>query len=218
MILALLVVLVFMGIVLLAVLNMNNENKTPKNPSSNEDKVQEAIREKEKQIKQFESKIAQLLVNQGALQVDVADAKEDVKKWASIADFAVKSGKAEDVRSAVRARMEAEQKHGRLDEELKKITQTIDGLREQLQFAKDKVEYAKANEVTLAARLEAAKIREGLADKPISLEDLEAETMKQEAKATAWEETSPDHKDFLKKNVVQNMDVDAEVERLMKKG
>lgn len=182
-----------------------------------EEKVDTALQDAEKQVSGFRTKIAELMSKKAELDEDLGYAEEEVAKWTLIVQSAVKTEKESNVRTAVQSRLEAEQVRDRIGQQARKMSHIVEGLEEQLRFAQTRIDDAKANRTTLGVRLDAAKIRENLADKNINLADLEDETIRREATAEAYEETSPEHQDFMRKNVVSHLDVDSEVQRLMKK-
>ncbi len=182
--------------------------------------AEKEIAEKAAKIQGFEAKIAELMARQDSIKASFESANYEVKKWTQIQEAAIETKNESNVFAAVQQRMQAEQKRDRLQDENNLIIKTIEGLKESLKFANDKIDLSKAKQANLAARLESANIRADLAgaDGPIkSMVDLEEETYKAEGKAEAEEEMSSFHKDYVSSNVVQNMDVNAEVERLMGK-
>jgi len=194
-----------------------------KEPTADE-RIDAAIREKEKQIAELEKKVAALQERRSNMSDDAKSAQHEAAKWEEICKAAAVTNKESDVRDAVRQRLEAEQKRDRMNESLVSLSKTVDALREQLALAQDKIDYIKSNHATLSARLEAAKIREELAGDdgngkgPLTaLSELEDRAVEAEAKAQAYEETSRFQEEFLKKNVVHPDDIDAEVAKLMQK-
>lgn len=189
-----------------------------KEPTADE-KVHAAIKEKESQVKSFERKIALLLIRRQELSSEVDLAKHDVKKWDKISKAAASIGNESNVREAVAKKLEADKKTETLEAELIKLGHTIDGAREQLRFAQDKIDFAKANHATLSARLESAKIRQDLAGDqqgPLAaLKELEDVTIENEAKAESNEDISAFQQDFMKNNVVSAEDIDFEVKKLL---
>lgn len=178
------------------------------------------IIEKTAKLQGFEAKIADLMSRREDLNTSLGLAQHEVSKWTLIQEAAIETKNETNVFTAVQQRMQAEQKRDRLQEELNAIGKTIGGLKESLQFANDKIDISKAKHANLAARLESAKIRTDLAgvDGPVkSMSDLEDETYQAEGKAQTEEEMSKFHQDFVSNNVVQNIDVNAEVDRLMGK-
>jgi len=175
------------------------------------------IREKDDKIKVFEAKIADIEAKRKKLTENVQLAESAVEKWGKIKDAAAEIGNEAYIRDAVRNHLEAKQKHENMLEELSSMDKLMAGLKEQLQFAHDKVDCSEAHVANLTARLEAAIIRADLADEPVKLTALEDKTIEAESKAEAKEETSDYQQEFLKKNVVPNLDVEFEVKRLMKK-
>lgn len=192
------------------------KKKKPPEPTV-EEKVDTVLQENEKQVAGLRTKISELMSKKNDLDEDLKYTEEEVEKWASIVTSAVATQKESNVRTAVASRLEAEQKRDRVKEQAVKMRQIVEGLQEQLRFAETKIDDAKANRTTMGARIDAAKIRENLAAKNVNLAELEDEMIKHEATAEAYEETSPEHQDFLKKNVVSHLEIDAEVQRLMKK-
>ena len=174
------------------------------------------IEDKNAKIKVFESKIADVERKRKQLTESVQLAEQAVTKWESIKDAAVKIGNETYIRDAVTQHLEAKQKYDNMLDELSSMNKLMAGLKEQLRFAHDKVDCSEARAINLTARLETAKIRADLADEPVKLTDLEDKTVEAEAKAEANEEISAYQQDFLKKNVVSHLDVEAEVKRLMK--
>lgn len=191
--------------------------KKPPKVETAEQKVDAVLDQQDKDIDGFQKKVASLISKRDGLADDLKLADDEVSKWSMLLEVAAPSQKEADIRACVRGKMEAEQHQKAVSGEIGELDKIIDGLNERLKFARTKVDDARANKTTLAARLDAAKIGAELADKNVDLGALEDETIKQEAKAEAYEETSPDHQKFLKNNVVSNLDVDAEVARLMKK-
>jgi len=193
-----------------------------KKPTPPEEQVEREIQQKSEKVHGFEAKIAELLAREASLETDLNLAQHEVDKWTLIADEAVKIGKPlvseRDLREAVRNKLEATNKFEQLKDNQNMLRKAIEGLKEQLKFANDKIDMSKAKNATLQARLEAARVREDLSgnEGPIeALNNLEEETLKAEGRAEAKEEISQFQQDFIKTNVVQNVDVDAEVERLM---
>jgi len=191
--------------------------KKPKPEPSVEEKVDTALDQKQSQISDFQRKIADLMAKRDEMQSDLQYHEESVAKWQRMVDAAAETKNESNIRTAVQQRMEAERPRNSLKEQVAKMTQLIEGLQEQLKFAQQRVDDVKTNRTTLGAREDAAKIRQGLNDKSIDLSGLEDEVIKQEATAEAYEETNPEHEKFMRENVVSHLDVDAEVQRLMKK-
>jgi phage shock protein A len=193
----------------------------PKTPYVVEEAVAKAIQEKSAKVNSFEKKIAELVGRQRELEENVSIAAHEAKKWEYVCGVAVESKVESNVYEAASKKLEAQQKLDRLNEELRKIKKIIEGLKEQLRFANDKIDYANATHANLTARLESAKIREDLAGGetgPIAeMDKLEEETFKAEGRAEAQEEISEYQKSFNDKNVVDHLDIKAEVARLMSK-
>jgi phage shock protein A len=181
--------------------------------------VAKAIQAKATKINSFEKKIADLVARQRELEENVAAANHETNKWTHICEVAVETGTESNVYEAASKKLEAQQKLDRLTEESRKIKKIIEGLKEQLRFANDKIDYATATHANLTARMESAKIREDLAGGdtgPITeMDKLEEETYAAEGRAEAVEEISEYQKKFNEKNIVDHMDIKEEVSRLM---
>lgn len=190
------------------------EKKKPSEPTA-EEKVDAVLAEQEKEIDGFEKKLNQLATKRREMSDDLQVLEKEITKWNNLIEAAKE--KESDIRACVLERMSAERRRDNLAEEASHLDKIIGGLQEQLKFARIKIEDARAERTTLGARLEAAKIREKLADSHVDLESLEDEAIGHEAKAEAYEETSQYQQDFIKKNVVSNVDVDNEVDRILKK-
>lgn len=205
----------FVFIIVLGIIMFHFLKKKPA-PTA-EDGFDKQLRDSEAEIAQFKKKVEDLTIQRNEQNDELQYLELEVSKWVKISEKAAETKKKENVVVAVRTRMEAEQKRDNLAGKVKKMTQVLDGLSEQLRFAEQKIEDAKSSRTTLDVRISAAKIREHLESKSLDLTAIEDEAIKHEATAEAYEETSPQHQEFLRKNVVQNMDVDNEVDRLMGK-
>ena len=192
----------------------------PSVPISVSTQTDSEIEAKQAHIRACQVKTARLSSRLQDLEMELLESTHALQKWQAVEKAAVETGVETNVREAVKQRLGVEQKIKSLKEELLSTQNTINELQGQLNLAKDKIDYSKAKALGLQARLESAKVREELADDegPIpSLSALEEETIKAEAKAQANEEVSAFQQDFNRKNKVSSNDVDAEVERLMKK-
>lgn len=192
-----------------------------KTPPPVEQRTEQEIREKSERIRSFEGKIAELLGRKQELESKLGMARHEVRKWDTVIDAAVKlQADSSVLRDAVRQGMEAKQNAQQVAEECSAISKTIDGLKDQLRIANDKINMSEAKAANLTARLESAKIREELAGNtgPVkTMSELEEETYKAEGRAEAEEDMSKFHQDYVAKNSIHDSDVEAEVERLMGK-
>jgi phage shock protein A len=190
-------------------------------PISVEQRVESEIAADEKRLKDFERKIADVIARKKTLAEQSALAEHDAQKWTAIAEAAAATSKEENVRSAARQKLEAEQKRDRIKSELSTLEKTLDGLNEQLKAAQDKIDCERADQATLTARLESAKLRQNLAgdgsSAANSLRELENSVAENETKAETSEELSRFQQDVSSNKKVDNDDVEAEVKRLMQR-
>ena len=209
----LLVVLAILVVVAIVLWLMSPKKEAAAPPA--DQRAEAAIRAEFGKIKAAEGKAAELLARQEALAEELRQAEHEAKKWETVAAAAVESQNKDDVREAVKQRMEAEQKAAKIKSALDELAKTLAGLKEQLRLAGEKAQQTEADAAVLAARLQAAKIREDLAGDGgpgKALAELENEAIKAESRAEADEEISGADKG---KAAIEQMDVDAEVERLM---
>lgn len=192
--------------------------KKPKPEPTTEDKVESTLKSHEHEISGSERKLSEIMSKRESLEQEIELSRCEAAKWESLLATALASKKESDVRACVRGGLEAKLALSKIVEEDDRLSKIIDGLQEQLGMARTKIKDARSVKTTLGARLEAAKIREKLADNNVDLEALENEAVSQEARADAFEETSQFQEDFLKKNVVANQDVEDEVQRLLNLG
>jgi phage shock protein A len=186
-------------------------------PPSPQQRAGAAIRQQSAKIKAAETKTVELMAQQGTLAEELRLAEHEIKKWQAVAAAAVESKNKDDVREAVKQRLGAEQRAASIKTDLNESAQALAGLQEQLRLAKETVQHSEADAAALTARLEAAKIRADLAagaGPAQAVADLEDATVKAEGRAQANEEIGNWGKGKVS---VAQMDVDAEVERLMAK-
>jgi len=193
-------------------LTLRNKEAAPATPDR---RAEAAIREQFAKVKAAESRAAELLARQEALAEELSQAEHEAEKWQKVIAAAVEAKNENDVREAVRQRMEAQQKAGHIKTALDESAKTLAGLKEQLRLAKESAQQSEADAAVLRARLESAKIRDDLAGSAgpaKAIADLEEETIKAEGRAEADEEIGGLEKG---KVAAAQVDIDAEVERLM---
>jgi len=204
-------------VVALAIVLRLRSRKKAALPLSPQQRADEAIREEFARIKAAESKTVELLARQETLAEELRLAEHEINKWQTVVAAAVESKNKDDVREAVKQRMKAEQRAAGIKTDSDASAQALAGLNEQLRLAKERVQQSDADAAALTARLESAKIRDDLAadaGPAQAVADLEEATVKAEGRAEADEEIGGLEKG---KASIAQMDVDAEVERLMGK-
>ncbi len=159
-----------------------------------------AIEDSKKQVKEFTTKISQLIAANKRVQKEIESAMADVIKYQGFAEKAAQSGNEPDCREAIRLKSEAQQQVEFLTQETMKNQQIIDTLRTNLNSARAKISSAERNMISLSARKEGAKVRKELSmasstfninDGPLSkLNDLEKAVIEEETEAEAWDELS----------------------------
>ena len=157
-----------------------------------------AIEDSKKQIAEFTQKIAKLVASNKRMERERSDALAEAQKFQKFAERAAADENADDVRTALEHRAEAEQRLGTLEGEIENTGQLIAQLRGQLNSSRAKVAGAESNLVRMSARMEGAKVRQELAkasssfdsgDSPLAaLDNLEREVETLETEAEAWEE------------------------------
>jgi phage shock protein A len=190
-----------------------------------------AIEDSKKQIADFTQKIAKLVASNKRMERERTDAEAEARKFQTFAERAAADGAADDVRTALEQRAQAEQRLTTLDSEIENTSQLIAQLRGQLNSSRARVASAESNLVRMSARMEGAKVRQELAkasssfstgDSPLAaLDNLEREVETLETEAEAWEELSTDPAADAQKSLEDkygaagSSDVDDEVAKLM---
>jgi phage shock protein A len=197
-----------------------------KKKPTDDEKLDEAVVQGEKAVLSIKKKISQVEASILETGDALREAERSRAKWARLVDAAVgmaKDGKhskkwlAENAGEAVRKRLEAEQEAEAAKKSVEQASSLAKELNDTLFKARQQLDGIRSSKVSIAARTEAAKIRQGLADSmdensPASiLKKMEDEMLAQEAKASAWEETSS-----VQRPSVSSLDVDSEVEKLLK--
>lgn len=157
-----------------------------------------AIEDSEKQVANFQEQIAKLLAKNKQTERNVSELEADVAKYEIIATNALKAGNEDAARQALEIQGQKEKVLATLKGEVQANEKLIEGLRAQLNTARSRIDQAKSNKFRLEARLEGAKIREGLAEASSSLssnnspfaalDDLEKVVDEVECRAEAKEE------------------------------
>ncbi|MDP8228416.1 MAG: PspA/IM30 family protein [Candidatus Electryoneaceae bacterium] len=189
-----------------------------------------AIKDSEKLIANFTSKIAKLVAQNKALQRELTEATAEVNKYQGFAEKAATSNNIDDARQSLELKAGAQKRVETLTGEIERNGQLIKNLRDQLSKARAKVASAKRSITNLEARHEGAKIRTELAkassefnsgDNPLaSLDALENAVVERESEAEAWEELNQDGApadESLEEKYGSSTgtDVDAELAQLM---
>jgi phage shock protein A len=159
-----------------------------------------AIEDAKEQVREFRGAIASALAQVKNLEKQKEVALSEAAKYGRIADVADKAGNEADAIKSLEVKVQSEKRANSLSQEIKTSTDMIAKLRDQLTRAEAKIVNADNNQKILAARMEGAKAREGLAKassgfsdsgNPLSaLDNLESAVNEQESKAEAYEELS----------------------------
>jgi len=184
------------------------------------------IIDSKKQISGFESDIQQLMKQNNTTKKQLDDSKEEVKKWANLADKAAAAGNVTDVESCITKKQAAEAEVTAFKTEIKKNEGVIADLRKQLGQARNKVAKAESQKATLAARISGGKLRTNLAKSASGMDGgplarlgkLEEAARDAESDAEAWEELRGDDTENLEEKYGSgDASVDDEVAKLMAK-
>ena len=190
-----------------------------------------AIEDSKKQIAEFTQKIAKLVASNKRMEREHVDAVAEAGKFQTYAERAAADESADDVRTALEHRTDAEGRVATMESEIENTSQLIAQLRGQLNRSRAKVAGAESNLVRMSARMEGAKVRKELAkasssfdtgDSPLAaLDNLEQEVLTLETEAEAWEELSTDPAAEAQKSLeakygdAGTSEVDDEVAKLM---
>jgi phage shock protein A len=183
-----------------------------------------AIEDSQKQVEKYRSAIALALASNKQLERQAVAAQGTVESSQRIAAAALKANNEPDARQALENKLQAEAKVKSLQSEITKNTAMIDAQRKQLERAESKIAAAKNNQSILAARMEGAKAREGLAratsglstGNPLSaLDDLQKAVDAAETRAEAYEDMAGvNNVPLEEKYSTANTSVDEEMEKL----
>lgn len=172
----------------------NELNEALKNPVRD---TAIAIQDSEAELEGFQTKIRDLMARNKVVEGERNSKQEAYDKYDRIAVAAVEAGSDDDATSALEAQAAIETELNALSSEFDQNNALIKRLRDQLNQGRAKIRKAKSQQVSLKARQEGAKIREGLAnaastmasDSPLSaLDDLEKAVNEAEARAEATED------------------------------
>lgn len=156
-----------------------------------------AIADSEKQIAEFQTKIASVMGRNKLLIRDRDNAQAEIDKFLGLAKKAKDAGNLDDARELLTVKGTHQSNLDTLIGQIDANDKIIAGLRKQLDQARGRVANAKSNRTRLIAQNEGAKIRKELAkassdfasDSPLSaLDDLEKVVAANEADAEALEE------------------------------
>lgn len=183
------------------------------------------IEDAEKEINQFEHRIAKLVAAKHGTERQLAESKLDVSKWKRIAENAAGASNKEDARAALQNQIDAENSVKELSAELKTTDAEAAKLIRQLDEYNKRIKRAKNNNARFAARLEGAEIQQSLAQKGEdlnnvfgSLDELEKKANEAVDMASAYDEINSGGDTALAdKYALQDSDVESRLEKLMTK-
>lgn len=178
-------------------------------------KLKRAIAEGEEKLETLDAKIQDLEMKHTRFEAEVAAAEREFSKWKHLEEQAVGP---DDIRKAVRKRMEAESRWQAVLNAHLESRKAIDDVEDKCEDLRHKLQLARNAQATLEARIEAAKIRQDLADDfghknpDVAINELEDATIESESKAEAYEETSRFHRNAQVRRVSED-DVSEEIKK-----
>lgn len=159
------------------------------------EKGRQVIQDATTQINNFERQVANLMASKKQKQAQLPALEANIKKFEGIATKAGAAGNADDVREAVKHKLNFQGQLDSLKAEIEKDGVLEARLRKQLSDVRDQIARSSAKADSLKVRQESAKIRQSLASTTMDgsgalsqLNEWENKVMKDEALAEAKEE------------------------------
>lgn len=159
------------------------------------EKGRQVIQDATTQINNFERQVANLMASKKQKQSQLPALEANIKKFEGIATKAGAAGNADDVREAVKQKLNFQGQLDSLKAEIEKDGVLEARLRKQLSDVRDQIARSSAKADSLKVRQESAKIRQSLASTTMDgtgalsqLNEWESKVMKDEALAEAKEE------------------------------
>ena len=159
------------------------------------EKGRQVIQDATTQINNFERQVANLMASKKQKQAQLPALEANIKKFEGIATKAGAAGNADDVREAVKHKLNFQGQLDSLKAEIEKDGVLEARLRKQLSDVRDQIARSSAKADSLKVRQESAKIRQSLASTTMDgsgalsqLNEWESKVMKDEALAEAKEE------------------------------
>lgn len=159
------------------------------------EKGRQVIQDATTQINNFERQVANLMASKKQKQAQIPALEANIKKFEGIATKAGAAGNADDVREAVKQKLNFQGQLDSLKAEIEKDGVLEARLRKQLSDVRDQIARSSAKADSLKVRQESAKIRQSLASTTMDgsgalsqLNEWENKVMKDEALAEAKEE------------------------------
>ena len=159
------------------------------------EKGRQVIQDATTQINNFERQVANLMASKKQKQAQLPALEANIKKFEGIATKAGAAGNADDVREAVKQKLNFQGQLDSLKAEIEKDGVLEARLRKQLSDVRDQIARSSAKADSLKVRQESAKIRQSLASTTMDgsgalsqLNEWENKVMKDEALAEAKEE------------------------------
>ena len=159
------------------------------------EKGRQVIQDATTQINNFERQVANLMASKKQKQAQLPALEANIKKFEGIATKAGAAGNADDVREAVKQKLNFQGQLDSLKAEIEKDGVLEARLRKQLSDVRDQIARSSAKADSLKVRQESAKIRQSLASTTMDgtgalsqLNEWESKVMKDEALAEAKEE------------------------------
>ncbi len=159
------------------------------------------IADAEREVNNFQTQVRDAMASNKLLAAKRDKTKQEVAKFAALAKEALLQGNEDDAKEALEKKQKFEKVVTVLTEDIAKNDSVISTQRSNLESAKDKIESAATNKDILAVRYQGAKLRDGLAQQNVrfgsdgsalaSLDNLEDEVQKIEARAEATEDLGP---------------------------
>lgn len=175
----------------------------------------------------YQSKIASAIAQNKRLKNDCQEAKDEEKKWNSIAERAAADGAKDDARTALEKAESASNRAKVLAKSIKNNDEVCSRLRKDLDKIRAKISDAEANKEILKARLASGQMRKELAkarsefnsdDDLAALDNLNKAAMEEETEAEALEELTGGGEEALEEKYSANSSaVDDKLEKLMTK-
>jgi len=193
---------------------------------SDPEKGRQVIEDATKQINEFERNVAGLMASKKQKEAQIPALEANVKKFDNIAQKAGAAGNADDVREAVKQKLNFQTQVTALKAEIEKDRELEARLRKQLSDTRDSIARSAAKADSLKVRQESAKIRQSMASNTLDasggalaqLNEWEQKVNKDEALAEAKEELAGagNSTAVLTEKYQDTADVDAEMAKYLK--
>lgn len=184
-----------------------------------QEKLQQSVEQVASGNNKIQAKVGELISKREEIEEQLPEADRELAKWNLICRTAAGIGKEDQVRLAVKTKLEAQARRDKLKATYDQLGLTVEKLQGLVSENDEKIDEAKIAQMMLDARMESAKVRQEMAGDvmgkgPFSaLEEMEDETVKAESTAQAYEETST----VKKKGSISDLAVEEEVARLLQR-